>query len=108
MILSNLFILWVVGEHYASFWRSWKTLLAKGLGADRTDFFVAMATVGVLSLIFWPLYSSRMIPEENGNIMSGGSCWADLPIHMHIAESFLQVRRRVRVGGMADSSSRCD
>lgn len=89
--------MWVVGEHFSSFWRVWKTLLAKGLGADRTDFFVAAGTVGALSLMFWPLYSSRMIPEHDGKIWSGGSCWADLPIHMHIAESFLQVRAGLAV-----------
>lgn len=92
LIISNLIIVWIVAEHYKPFWRAWQTLLAKGLGADRTDAYVLAATLGALSLVFWPLYSSRMLPEENGKIMSGGSCWADLPIHMHIAESFLQVR----------------
>jgi hypothetical protein len=83
---------WIVAEHWRGFWRNWRTLLAKGLGADRTDFLFAVSAVGALSLVFWPLYSSRMIPEHDGKVWSGGSCWADLPIHMHIAESFLQVR----------------
>ena len=109
LIISNLIIVWIVAEHYKSFWRTWRTLLAKGLGADKTDFYVALATVGALSLVFWPLYSSRMIPEHDGKIWSGGSCWADLPIHMHIAESFLQVRlpAKLRTTMPAASIERC-
>ena len=30
----------------------------------------------------------------NGEIYSGGSCWSDLPIHMQMAESFLQGRNQ--------------
>jgi hypothetical protein len=46
------------------------------------------------SLGLWGLYSSHMIPIDpaDGNMYSGGSCWADFPIHMAIAESFLQGR----------------
>ena len=40
----------------------------------------------ILGLWLWPLYSSRMIPEQHGNIFSGGSCYGDLPIHMQIAK----------------------
>jgi hypothetical protein len=55
----------------------------------------------VSSLFLVPLYSSRFIPEHDGKVWSGGSCWADLPIHMHIANSFLHGRSAdVSWGGM--------
>jgi len=59
---------------------------------ERVDALVTLAVVWVGGLVFWPLYSSHMIPEDGGRIFSGGSCWADLPIHMTIAESFLTGR----------------
>ena len=94
MIVANLLLLWIVAEHARAFWRVWRVQLAKGLGADRTDALWTLGLVGALGVPFWLLYSSRMLPMENGKIMSGGSCWADLPIHMHIAESFLQGRNQ--------------
>src|SRR4051812_46055797 len=42
--------------------------------------------VGVaVATVLLPLYWSRMLPESNGHISSGGSVWGDGPIHMHIA-----------------------
>eukprot|EP01138_Halocafeteria_seosinensis_P008549 gb/GECG01008738.1/.p1 GENE.gb/GECG01008738.1/~~gb/GECG01008738.1/.p1 ORF type:complete len:849 (+),score=62.00 gb/GECG01008738.1/:1-2547(+) len=42
-----------------------------------------------------PLFSSRFLPEdEHGNVYSGGSCWSDLAIHLHIAHSFLYGRNQ--------------
>ncbi len=42
-----------------------------------------------------PLYLTRFFPEdEHGNVYSGGSCWADMPIHMHFANSFIYGRNQ--------------
>lgn len=42
------------------------------------------------------LYSSRYINEdEDGNVWTGGATWADLPIHLHIANAFVHGRNRV-------------
>ena len=59
-------------------------------GRARGDSAVAVAVAAAVSYVMWPLYSSRMIPEANGMILSGGSCYGDLPIHMYLAESFLR------------------
>ena len=92
----------VVGCRWPSFWRNWRAILDRGLAQDRLDTLVAACLVGVLGVLFWPLYRSRMIPNIGGTIMSGGSCWADLPIHMHIAEAFLQGRNAdISWGAMA-------
>jgi len=49
----------------------------------------------ILLVGFFPLWSSRFLyPREDGSVRSGGSAWADLPIHMHIAESFLKGRNQ--------------
>lgn len=48
--------------------------------------FVLIALEIFLGLWLWPLYSSRMIPDVNGYLYSGGSCYGDLPIHMQIAK----------------------
>lgn len=45
---------------------------------------VCLAMSLAMGYVLWPLYSSRMIPEAHGNIMSGGSCYGDLPIHMQV------------------------
>lgn len=42
-----------------------------------------------LAYVVWPLYNTRMIPEQHGFIWSGGSCYGDLPIHMQISNSFI-------------------
>ena len=92
MILSNLILVGIVGCNFRRFWANWRTILSRGLGADGPDCLIALCIFVVLGAVLWPLYSSRMIPQHDGKMWSGGSCWADLPIHMHIAESFLQVR----------------
>ena len=95
MVLANLVIVWIVAEHFGRFWRNWRALLAKGLsGSERMDGYYVLTFLAVIALPVWRLYSTRMIPEEGGKIWSGGSCWADLPIHMHIAEAFLQGRNQ--------------
>jgi hypothetical protein len=50
---------------------------------------VCIALEVCLGLYLFPLYSTRMIPEVNGILMSGGSCYGDLPIHMQISNAFL-------------------
>ena len=52
---------------------------------------VGALLVGAFGVWLWPIYSSRMIPTDGaGNVVTAGSCYGDLPIHMVIAESFLQ------------------
>jgi hypothetical protein len=93
---------YLVAERTPSFLREMRRRLAEGATArakgvwlsQHADSLVAAALVGVGALFFVPLYSTRMIPEQDGKIFSGGSCWADLPIHMHIAESFLSGRNQ--------------
>ena len=92
MILSNLILVGIVGCNFRRFWANWRTILSRGLGADGPDCLIALCIFVVLGAVLWPLYSSRMIPQHDGKMWSGGSCWADLPIHMHIAEAFLQGR----------------
>ena len=51
----------------------------------------------VAALLLVPLYDTRMLKpegEDGGKIFSGGSCWADLPLHMTMAESFLHGRNQ--------------
>lgn len=62
--------------------------------AQVTDALYVAALLAVAAYFLVPLYSSRMIPEEDGQIFSGGSCWADLPIHMTIVNSFLSGRNQ--------------
>ncbi len=51
--------------------------------------------VVVTALVMTPLYSSRYLYEEaDGSVMTGGSTWADLPIHLHFANAFLYGRNR--------------
>lgn len=94
LIIANLLMAYLVGSRLTAFTAEMRRRFARGLASERGDALVAAALTGIGSLIFWPLYSTRMIPEENGRIFSGGSCWADLPIHMHIAESFLSGRNQ--------------
>lgn len=102
LIMANMIILYLVVERFPAFWRNWKELVHKGLDkSEYRDLAWVSIIVGGLGFLFWPLYSSHMIPwdKDPGDpskmaIMSGGSCWADLPIHMHIAESFLTGRNQ--------------
>jgi hypothetical protein len=61
----------------------------------------AAAVVFAISLVLWPTYSGRMIPTQHGQIMTGASCYGDLPIHMTIANSFLVgCNTEVKLSGM--------
>ena len=99
LILTNVLLLWLVLERLPRFGANLRASLAAlraaggGIGGA-ADAAVAGALVLAAAIFLGPLYSSRMIPEdEQGNIYSGGSCWADLPIHMCVA----QRRRRRRL-----------
>ena len=50
--------------------------------------------MALATAVLAPLYNSRMLPEEGGRVFSGGSCWADLPMHMTVAESFINGRNQ--------------
>jgi hypothetical protein len=99
-------MIYVVYEHIPGFRARIGPVLAAafaGGSADggRTDTLLGAVVAGLASVLFVPLYSSRFIPEHDGKVWSGGSCWADLPIHMHMAESFLNGRNQdVSWGGM--------
>jgi len=55
----------------------------------RDDSIVAVV-LAAASVWLWPAYSRRMLPsDEAGNLVTGGSCYGDLPIHMALANSFL-------------------
>lgn len=70
-------------ERTPSFLRELRKRLAEGvLKREGWDTLAAWGLTAALGAALYPLYSSRMIPEENGKVYSGGSCWADLPIHM--------------------------
>lgn len=46
--------------------------------------------LAVWGYVVQPLYRTRYLWEdEMGNVYSGGSCWADLSIHLHMAYSFI-------------------
>jgi len=64
-------------------------------GITRPAAMLLYAFLLVIGVIMWPLWSSRFLPEnDDGSVRSGGSCWADLPIHMHMAQSFLVGRNQ--------------
>jgi hypothetical protein len=102
LIGATIVYAYVVYEHLTSFWEALPRVTAAAAGkAERVDLAAVGGVTAVASAFLWPLYSSRMLPTENRRIMSGGSCWADLPIHMHIVEAFLSGRNQdVSWGGM--------
>jgi hypothetical protein len=53
------------------------------------DGWIAACVVAALSTFLWPIYSARMIPSEDVMLMTAGSCYGDLPIHIAIANTFL-------------------
>jgi len=56
---------------------------------------VLYATLTAWGFLMVPLYLTRFFPEDDqGNVYSGGSCWADMPIHMHFANSFIYGRNQ--------------
>jgi hypothetical protein len=57
---------------------------------------LVLPLAGLATMVGVPLYSSRYLKEDDhGNVWTGGSTWADLPIHLHMANSFLYGRNRV-------------
>ena len=65
--------------------------------AEETKTALFLGPLVALTAVFaFPLYSSRYLVEDvNGTVWTGGSTYADLPIHMHMANSFLYGRNRV-------------
>lgn len=82
--------MYVVIERLPTFVREWRRRAS--LRSELLDAAGAWGVTAALAYPLWQLYTTRMIPEERGRIFSGGSCWADLPIHMHLVESFLSGR----------------
>jgi hypothetical protein len=76
--------------------RGWRGMLAQwqSRGAGRVvtplDDVLAWAVTLALGVPVAATYWHRMLPQdEHGNILAGGSCYGDLPIHMTLAQSFL-------------------
>ena len=68
---------------------------AKSWLASLSSEWMLFATLIVWGVLMVPLYLTRFFPEdEQGNVYSGGSCWADMPIHMHFANSFIYGRNQ--------------
>jgi len=89
IVLSFVLLLAAMFARYGAYRRAWGALRAKRSLVDGDDA-VALILAAAIALPLWSLYSSRMIPEGGGGrMLSGGSCYGDLPIHMQIAESFL-------------------
>lgn len=83
LIIANAVIIYLVLERTPSFLREFRRRASEGiLKREGWDTLAAWGLTAALGAALYPLYSSRMIPEENGKVYSGGSCWADLPIHM--------------------------
>lgn len=93
---------YIAYEHYARAVKNLQPAIKAAMSTEQIkDNALVGAIVAVAALPLWSLYSSRFIPEHDGAVWSGGSCWADLPIHMHIAESFLSGRNQdVSFGSM--------
>ena len=88
LLVSSILLAILISDRLVQFGRNARRLLAR-FPAQRTDLLVSLALAAAVSCVMWPLYSTRMIPERNGVLLSGGSCYGDLPIHMYLAESFL-------------------
>lgn len=93
-ILSNLIIVWQVAERLPSFASKLKARLNADISSGMVDILINAAILAIATFILFPLYWSRMLPEQNGSIYSGGSCWADLPFHMAVVNAFLTGRNQ--------------
>lgn len=74
-----------------------KAATARGLndGITRPAAALLWVSLIIMGVFFWPLWSTRFLPENpDGSVRSGGSCWADLPIHMHMMQAFLVGRNQ--------------
>ena len=96
MFASALFWAYLVWEHAEDFSKNLLPLLADALSPSQRFANGTLAAIMALALrILWPLYDTRMLKEEGPNrVFSGGSCWADLPMHMTVAESFINGRNQ--------------
>ena len=77
--VASILVLIVIADSFMELGRNARALAAK-LPAQRTDLAISLGLAAAVSAVMWPLYSSRMIPERNGALLSGGSCYGDLPV----------------------------
>jgi hypothetical protein len=83
--LLSILLASLVSFYFAS--SRWKSCKLRRFLREDT---LALSVTFLLSLILLPTYWLRMIPlQPEGWIKSGGSCYGDLPIHMTLANSFL-------------------
>lgn len=88
VLLSGACCVAIIAWRYSLYKQCWSVMRSKRSLIDSYDW-PALALSAALAAPMWTLYSTRMIPEQQGSLMSAGSCYGDLPIHMQIAESFL-------------------
>ena len=63
--------------------------------SQRKEMMYVSGLLLVLIVLFWRLWDTRFLPEKSdGQVFTGGSCWADLPIHLHLANTFLLGRNQ--------------
>lgn len=86
VLLATFIMYLTIRNRISSFIAEYRAMRDRGIRRDDIFAFVVVLSFAVW---LWPTYSGRMIPTRDGNILSGGSCYGDLPIHMTIAESFL-------------------
>eukprot|EP01138_Halocafeteria_seosinensis_P008808 gb/GECG01009003.1/.p1 GENE.gb/GECG01009003.1/~~gb/GECG01009003.1/.p1 ORF type:complete len:839 (+),score=58.98 gb/GECG01009003.1/:1-2517(+) len=94
LTLSTILILGVTWEFLPAFRKQAPILLHNAIAEAKSQWMLW------LNIIVWgyfvvPLFQTRFIPEdEKGNVYSGGSCWSDLSIHLHMAYSFIYGRNQ--------------
>jgi len=73
-----------------------------GRAPERESFLWTAALLAISAVVFYPLWDSHMLfQKEDGSVWTGGSCWADFPIHMHITQSMLHGRNKaISLAGM--------
>jgi hypothetical protein len=96
MLLSNAVLLFLVLDKTPAFVTNLQVKLVQlwSSASAKWDHLLALIIAVAVGVVLWPVYSSHMLNEAHGMVFAGGSCWADLPIHMHVAESFLQGRNQ--------------
>ena len=96
MFASVLVWAYLVWEHAEDFSKNIGPLIVDAFApSQRLANFILTGLLGVAGMVLVPLYNTRMLKEEGpGRVFSGGSCWADLPMHMTVAESFIHGRNQ--------------
>lgn len=87
-------VLVVTWEYYPAFKKK-TTLIMSSVLSEITSQWMLWLNLFVWGIIVVPLFSTRFIPEDNErHVYSGGSCWSDLSIHLHMAYSFIYGRNQ--------------